>query len=243
MNFQPSHFIAFTSIIQLAVALNFGLVYLDRRSGLLRLKRRLFNNYKAGDTLVVGRVSKVLKRYRNNNEYTPEIERAHTKAKQYYTIVTADWDDEHEISFFPSIGIIYGIYSLALLFIVGFFDVHENLCFYHNLFLFLSQITLLFSILLIFRSWRRGTVTRIIPSTLIYLCLLIVGGLCCWKGCFFEGVKNFSRHYHWYVFMTYLPIIYYFLRILLIYCRKSLYIFPMVWWASKFEAALDDFQD
>ena len=53
MEITSSHYIAFTAFVQLAVALNFGLVYLDRRSGLIQLKRKLFGSYRASNNVFV----------------------------------------------------------------------------------------------------------------------------------------------------------------------------------------------
>lgn len=239
MDLQISHYLAFTAFIQLAVALNFGLVFLDSRSGLLRLKRKLFNNYKASNTRVVGRVANILKRYRSDHDYDPDTERAHTKTKQYHSIVTSDWDDEQEISFFPALGVIYGFYSLTLLFLICFFDVSYDSLFYQNQFLILSQVTMAFSVVLIIRSWCKNTVTHITRATLIYIFFGAVGWICCCHGWMFDCDISFSRLYHWYILLSYLPIIYYVLRIMLIFLHKTLYIFPMTWWAAKFNAALN----
>ena len=131
MDLPSSHYLGFCAFVQLSVALNFGLVYLDRHSSLLRLKRRLFDVYKAGNNSKVDRVSRILKRYKRNTDYPRIVERYHTKAKQYHSIVTSDWDDEHEISFFPALGVLYGFYSIALLFLVCLFDMPGSEWFYH----------------------------------------------------------------------------------------------------------------
>ena len=239
MELQSSHYIAFAAFVQLAVALNFGLVYLDRRSGLLGLKRKLFSTYRAGKTPAVANVANILKRYKGNMAYATEVENAHTKAKEYHAIVTSEWDDEHELSFFPALGVVYGFYCLALLFLVCFFDMPSREMYYQNQFLTLSQLTLAFSVLMIVRSWRKSISTKIVPSLLLYLVMVVAGWVFTSQSWVFNCEMEFPVHYHWYMLMAYLPIIYYFLRVVIIFARKSLFIFPMVWWASKFNAALD----
>lgn len=239
MELHPSHYVAFAAFIQLAVALNFGLVYLDRQSGLLGLKRKLFSTYKAGKTLAVANVANILKRYKSNKSYSKEVDNAHTKAKEYHAIVTSEWDDEHELSFFPALGVVYGFYCLALLFLVCFFDIPNQELYYQNQFLTLSQLTLLFSVLMIVRSWQKNKSTKIVPAILFYLLIAIAGWVFTAQGWVFRCEMKFYAHYHWYMLMAYLPIIYYFLRVVIIFAHKTFFIFPMVWWASKFNAALD----
>ena len=239
MALQPSHYIAFTAFVQLAVALNFGLVYLDRRSSLLGLKRKLFSTYRAGRTPVVANVANILKRYKGGKTYSIEVDNAHTKVKEYHSIVTSEWEDEHELSFFPALGAVHGFYSLVLLFLVCFFDIPGNELYYQSQFLTLSQLTLAFSLLLILRSWNKNISTKIVPTILLYAIIAVCGWMFTVKGLVFQCDMEFHIHYHWYMLMAYLPIIYYIVRILVLFVRKTLYIFPMVWWAVKFNTALD----
>lgn len=51
---------------------------------------------------------------------------------------------------------------------------------------------------------------------------------------------DFAVHYHWYMLLAYLPIIYYIIRIVVLFVRKTIYIVPMAWWAVKFDNALDE---
>lgn len=239
MELQPSHFIAFAAFVQLAVALNFGLVYLDRKSSLLGLKRKLFSTYRAGKNRSVANVANILKRYKGNLAYSEDVENAHTKAKEYHAIVTSEWDDEHELSFLPALGVVYGFYGLALLYLVCFFDIPCLEMYYQNQFLTLSQLTLAFSVLMIVRSWRKSVSTKIVPVMLLYLAVVIVGWVFTASGRVISCKMEFATHYHWYMLMAYLPIIYYILRVVIIFLRKTLFILPMVWWAAKFNAALD----
>ena len=239
MDLPSSHYLGFCAFIQLSVALNFGLVYLDRRSSLLQLKRRLFDVYKAGNNSRVDKVSKILKKYKKNTNYPRIVERYHTKTKQYHSIVTSDWDDEHEISFFPALGVIYGFYSIALLFLVCFFDLPDTEWFYHNQFLTLSQLTVIFSLLMIIRSWKKDVKTKIIPTCLLYAGLTAIGWFCCKNGWVFFTDIDFTYHYHWYVLLSYLPIVYCVVRIILIFLRKTFCIIPMLWWASYFDNSLN----
>lgn len=239
MELQPSHYIAFAAFVQFAVALNFGLVYLDRRSGFLSLKRRLFSTYRAGSSPLVANVANVLRRYKSGLSYSTEVDYAHTKVKEYHAIVTSEWEDEHELSFFPALGVVYGFYNLALLFLVCFFDVPGREMYFHNQFLTLSQLTLAFSALMIVRSWRKNTSTKITPTILLYLLIAVLGWVFTAHSWVFSCEIDFTVHYHWYMTMCYLPIIYYFLRIFVLYIRKTLFIFPMVWWAAKFDSALN----
>ena len=240
MEITSSHYIAFTAFVQLAVALNFGLVYLDRRSGLLQLKRKLFGTYKARDNVLVNATANILKRYRSDHTYSDEIEHAHTKAKLYHTKVTADWYDEYEISFFPALGVVYGLYSLFVLYLVCFFDMpSDRLAFYENQFLVLSQVTLVFSLLLILRSWSKAKITRIVPTCLLYVFVASVGWWLCGKGWVIHFDLAFSRHFHWYMLLTYLPIFYYILRIVFVFLRKTICLVPMLWWAYRFQTELE----
>ena len=50
----------------------------------------------------------------------------------------------------------------------------------------------------------------------------------------------FATHYHWYMLLAYLPIIYYIIRIVVLFIRKTFFIIPMTWWAVKFSSALDE---
>ena len=235
----PSHYISFAAFIQLAVALNFGLVYLDRRSSLLGLKRKLFSTYRAGKAPVIANVANILRRYKGHQTYSYEVEHAHTKVKEYHAIVTSEWDDEHELSFFPSLGVIYGFYSLAILYLMCFFDMPDREYSFQNQFLTLSQLTLSFSIVLIVRSWFNGKTTKIVPTTLLYIIVAIAGWICTANDIVFQCDLKFYAHYHWYMLMAYLPVIYYVARILILFIMKTLNIVPMVWWAVKFNQSLD----
>lgn len=239
MELLPSHYISFAAFVQLAVALNFGLVYLDRRSSLLGLKRRLFSTYRAGRTPVVANVANILKRYKSDKAYTIEVDNVHTKVKEYHAIVTSEWDDEHELSFFPALGVVYGFYSLTLLFLVCFFDMSGREMYYQNQFLILSQLTFVFSVLMIVRSWRNKASTKIVPTILLYILVAVLGWIFTTRGWMFYCEMEFSSHYHWYILMVYLPIVYYIIRIFVLFIRKTLFIIPMVWWAVKFNSALD----
>lgn len=242
MELSSSHYIAFTAFVQLAVALNFGLVYLDRRSGLIQLKRKLFRTYRASNNVVVQEAANTLKRYRRNRSYSDEIEHAHTKTKQYHTIVTSDWDDEHELSFFPTLGVIYGFYGLAVLFLVSFFEMTpDKVLFYENEFLVMSQVTLLFSIFLILRSKNKTKTTRIVPTCILYFVAVALGWWLCSRGWIFECDMVFPHHFHWYVLLSYLPIIYYILRIFIIFLRKTICLFgPLLWWTFMLKTGLDE---
>lgn len=239
MDLQPSHYIAFAAFVQLAAALNFSLVYLDRRSSLLGLKRKLFSTYRAGKTPVVANVANILKRYKSDRSYAVEVDYAHTKVKEYHAIVTSEWDNEHELSFFPALGVVFGFYSLALLFLVCFFDVPGMEMYFHNQFLTLSQLTLVFSALMIVRSWRKNASTKIVPTILLYFFVAVLGWIFTMRGREFTFEIDFPAHYHWYILMVYLPIIYYVLRVFVLFIRKSSYIIPMAFWAVKFDNALD----
>lgn len=239
MELLSSHYIAFAAFVQLAVALNFGLVYLDRNSKLLGLKRKLFSTYRAGNTPAVANVANILKRYESNKSYSKKVDNLHTKVKEYHATVTSEWDDEHELSFFPALGVVYGFYGLALLFLMCFFDIPGREIYYQNQFLTLSQLTLVFSVLLIVRSWRKNISTKIVPTLLLYLLIAGGGWLFTCQGWVFSCEMEFAAHFHWYMIMAYLPIIYYFLRVIIIFAHKTSFIFPMVWWALKFDAALD----
>ena len=242
MELSSSHYIAFTAFVQLAVALNFGLVYLDRRSGLIQLKRKLFRTYRASNNVVVQEAANTLKRYRRNRSYSDEIEHAHTKAKQYHTIVTSDWDDEHELSFLPTLGVIYGFYGLAVLYLVGFFEVTpDKVLFYENEFLVMSQVTLLFSIFLILRSKNKTKITRIVPACILYFVVVALGWWFCSKGWIFECDMVFPKHYHWYMLLVYLPIIYYIIRVFWIFLHKTICLFgPLLWWTFMLKTGLDE---
>lgn len=240
MDLQSSHYIAFTAFVQLAVALNFGLVYLDRRSSLLGLKRRLFSTYRAGKTPIVAKVANILKRYKGDQTYSLEVDNAHTKVKEYHSIVTSEWDDEHELSFFPALGAVYGFYSLALLYLVCFFDMPGKELYYQNQFLALSQVTLVFSLLMVVRSWCKNTSTRIVPTILLYSVVAVAGWIFTFRGWTYTCEMDFATHYHWYMLLAYLPIIYYIIRIVVLFIRKTFFIIPMTWWAVKFSSALDE---
>ena len=241
MELSSSHYIAFTAFVQLAVALNFGLVYLDRRSGLIQLKRKLFRTFRASNNVLVHEAANTLKRYRGNQSYSNEIELAHTKAKQYHSIVTSDWDDEHEISFFPALGVIYGFYGLAVLYLVCFFEMTpDKVFFYENEFLVMSQVTLLFSIVLILRSKIKTKTTKIVPTCILYFVAVALGWWFCSKGWMFDCDMVFPRHFHWYMLLAYLPIIYYILRIFIMFLRKTICLFgPLLWWTFMLKTALD----
>ena len=240
MEITSSHYIAFTAFVQLAVALNFGLVYLDRRSGLIQLKRKLFGSYRASNNVFVYGTGNILKRYRSNHNYPDKIELAHTKAKQYHTKVTADWNDEYEISFFPALGVVCGLYGLAVLYLVCFFDMlPERLAFYENHFLVLSQVTLVFSSLLTLRSWNKAKVTRIVPVSLLYVVVAVISWWFCSKGWTIRLDMAFAQHFHWYMLLTYLPIIYYLLRVAVVFLHKTMCLVPMLWWTFVFDTELN----
>ena len=240
MDLQYSHYIAFTAFIQLAVALDFGLVYLDRRSSLLGLKRKLFSTYRAGKTPIVAKVANILKRYKGDQIYSFEVDNAHTKVKEYHSVVTSEWEDEHELSFFPALGAVCGFYSLALLYLVCFFDMPDKEQYYQNQFLTLSQLTLAFSLLMIVRSWRKDASTKMVPTILLYTLGVVAGWIFTSHGWVYICEMDFAAHYHWYMLLTYLPIIYYIVRIVVLFISKTLFIVPMTWWAVKFSNALDE---
>ena len=180
-----------------------------------------------------------MKRYKSNLPYTIEVEHAHTKAKEYHAIVTSEWDDEHELSFFPALGVVYGFYSLALLFLVCFFDVPGKEMYYQNQFLTMSQLTLVFTVLMIVRSWKKDTSTKIVPTMLLYVLVAVAGWIFTVHGWVYSCEMEFPFHYHLYMIMAYLPIIYYVVRIVILFIRKTFFIVPMVWWTVKFDEALD----
>jgi len=240
MDLQSSHYIAFAAFVQLAVALNFGLVYLDRRSSLLGLKRKLFCTYRAGKTPIVAKVANILKRYKGYQTYSLEVENAHTKVKEYHAIVTSEWEDEHELSFFPALGAVYGFYSLALLYLACFFDMPGKELYYQNQFLTLSQLTLIFSLLMIVRSWWKDKSTKIVPTIILYIVVAIAGWFFTVHGWVYTCEMDFAAHYHCYMLLAYLPIIYYLARIVVLFMWKTLFIVPMTWWAVKFSNALDE---
>ena len=240
MDLQPSHYMAFAAFVQLAVALNFGLVYLDRRSSLLGLKRKLFSTYRAGKTPIVAKVANILKRYKGNLTYSLEVDNAHTKVKEYHAIVTSEWEDEHELSFFPALGAVYGFYSLALLYLVCFFDMPGKELYYHNQFLTLSQLTLVFSLLMIVCSWWKSTSTKIVPTMLLYIAVTVIGWIFTIHGWVYTCEIDFLSHYHWFMLLAYMPIIYYVIRIVVLFVWKTIYIVPMTWWAVKFSNALGE---
>lgn len=115
----------------------------------------------------------------------------------------------------------------------------DKLLFYENQFLVLSQVTFVFTIVLILRSMLRTKKTRIVPTCLFYFLAAVAGWWICSKGWIFECDMVFSRHFHWYMLLAYMPIIYYMLRIFIIFLHKTFKIFPMLWWAFMLKTALD----
>lgn len=237
-NLEPSHFTAFCALVQLAVALNFGFVYLEKKSMLFSLKEKLFKTYRAGNNTIVDYAANQLKRYRSSTLYDDRIEMLHTRLKEYHSIVTSPWDAEDELRYMPSMGCVYGLFSIVFLFVVCMFDVDFQ--FYTDLYLAYSLIaSAMFTFTLIW-SDILGRRMLLLPTITLYVMVMCVCTACQVAGWTISCSVDFKTCFHISLLLPFLPIAKYFITAMYQFLRKTGYLILMFLDAAEFSMLMDN---
>lgn len=236
--FEISHYTAFCSLVQLAVALNFGFIYLEKKSLLFSLKEKIFGTYKAGNSIIVDFSSKQLRRYRNNTDYTINIENSHTKLKELHNIVTSPWDAEDELRFMPPLGVVFGLYSIFFLFLVCMFDANDAYT-YMSLYMTYSAVTIICFVVCICLGDKYKHRISILHTSYIYIICL---GICTFfviQNWTLESIVGFDSFFHYSLTIPFFPILYYILKISCCHIKKTYYASFLFLAAVDFKLLMD----
>lgn len=237
-NLEPSHYTAFCALVQLAVALNFGFAYLEKKSMLFSLKEKMFKTYRAGNNRLVDYAANQLKRYRNSTQYDDKIERLHTGLKEYHSIVTSPWDAEDELRYMPAVGCVYGLFSIVFLVVVCMFDMDFQ--FYTDLYLTYSLVAAIIFVLSLVWSDLLGRKMLLLPTIILYVVIMVVCTIFQILGWTISCQIGFNTCFHATLLLPFLPIAKYFISAIFQFLRKTFYLIPMVWKSVEFSILMDN---
>lgn len=213
-----SHYISFFAFIQVAVALDFGFMYMERKSSAMRLSDMFYDGFINLVRLFTSHAGDVMRRVRKETD-SNEILEGYDNLKRTKTRVINKTDALQQLGFLKPMGVIAGIYALLILYIVCMF---RKEAYYEDLFLVLSEITLavMSIVFLSIGCFKRSP--HVLRYVFGYVASLVVGGCIVVKGWVFEYVTNFESWFHWFMFLPYLPVLLFISYMVVMYlCRIS----------------------
>lgn len=203
-----SHFIAFTAFIQLTVAFNFGLLYIERKSSMVKFRDLFHDGYLSFIDIPLKAGGREMKRYREKNA-TDEEREAYYNVRDLRTELTCKTNELIHFKFLQSLGMIYGIWGIIQLFFICMLDWG---IFYVDFFLISGQMTFIYSmIIFICLLLQKGTNPHILTTAILYFIVLI--------GCYIFITQDWILHciaendvslcFHCFFLMSYLPFVSY----------------------------------
>ena len=215
-----SYCISFLTFIQFAIALDFGFMYLERKSSVDRLSDKFYDGYKNIINFAIEHAQCEIDRNRRKNA-TDNILMERDLLKRTKDKVLTKTDSLSQLGFLSPIGVVAGIYGVGSLYVVCLFGRDE---FYQDLFLVNSEITLVtifFIFVLIGLCKCRPHVLR---YAFLYVIALLVGLLMLFNGWCLAFVTNFELWFNCFVIIPYLPVILFIIFLVYIYAKRI----PMV---------------
>lgn len=214
-----SHFVAFTAFVQLAVAFNFGLLYLERKSSTVKFRDLFHEGFLSLMDMFLKAAGREMRRYREDNA-TQEERSAYYNVRDLRIELTTKANALIHFKFLQPLGMVYGIFGIIQLF---------NLCmldrgvFYADYFLLSGQMTFIYGLIIL--SWHlcgKGNNPHVLLATFIY----IIGLLGCWVlikyDCIYRCIdeQNFSIWLHILLLLSYLPFVYLLCVLVIHYARR-----------------------
>ena len=221
------------SFVQIAVALNFGLIFFDKSSNIAHIKDWVNSFITQLTSKMVRKSANQMKRYRKRTA-TTEQTKMHENVKRYRGMIVSPWDAIEELSYMPGLAVTAGIYSLAFLVVVAFLADNNEVASYLMFALFCTT-WFMYAILLFFEFCVK-IATTVMSYMFAYSIFLFVF-------CYFS-FSNYSL-FAWipytdsYIVMTliapYFPVIILVSKVVIILIKKENLFFRLSYWTVRLD--------
>ncbi|MBQ0075474.1 MAG: hypothetical protein KBT34_14940 [Prevotella sp.] len=218
-----SHFGVFTAFVQLSVAFNFSLLYLERKSSMVRISDMIHDAFISLINIPLGYAANEQKRYREDNASDKE-RAAYISLRDQKTKVTTKANALVRFRFLQSLGSIMGVFGILQLLNLSMLDRGQ---FYTDFMLVSGEFTLVYSLFLFCILLREGKNPHVVPSLLIYFFIVFLSFVLVKFDCFFHCIDNIARVIHWLLLLAYLPFLLFFGYLLCHYAKRIPLLFVM----------------
>lgn len=233
-NFLP-HCVSLLAFVQVAIALDFGLMYVERKSSTIRISEMIYEEYRRMIKFFTDPATSALRRYRTTIESKHVLE-IHDNLKRTKTKVETQTDDVMLLNVVRPLGVIAGLYGLFVLYFVCQMDMSEKNV---DVFLVISQLTAVYMILLYVLHLVLPCPVYVILCALIYLIIVALGGLIAWKGWTWACITNVRLWFDCMVFLPYAPIVVFIFHAIGRYLCRIKSIWKMRTYTKAFNESLD----
>lgn len=234
-----SHFVVFTAFVQLTVAFNFGLLYIERKSSTVKF-RDMFHE---GFLFLIGYFLRAAgsekQRYRENNATQDERE-AYFYVRDMQTELTIKENNIIRFKFLQPLGMVYGLLGIIQLFSLCMFDYGV---FYVDFFLVSGQITFLYGlIILIWSLCKKGNNPHVLTVTFIYVLGIFVCYCLVEADCIFHYIteNEISCWVHCLLILSYFPFAYFILFLTWHYAKRFPVLVKLVKGTKKLHRLMDE---
>lgn len=196
-----SHFVVFTAFVQLSVAFNFSLLYLERKSSMVRFSDMIHDAFISLISIFLSYATSEQKRYREDNA-TDHERAAYISLRDQKTKVVTKANALVRFRFLQSLGTIMGVFGILQLLNLSMLDRGQ---FYTNFMLVSGELTLVYSLLLFCILLQEGKNPHVIPSLFFYLLIVFLSFILVKFDCLFHCIDNVTKFIHWSLLLAYLP--------------------------------------
>lgn len=211
-----SHFVVFTAFVQLSVAFNFSLLYLERKSSMVRFSDIIHDAFISLIGIFLDYATYELKRYRNDNALAEECE-AYIALRDQKTKVTRKDNALVCFRFLQALGVVMGVFAILQLLNLSMLDRGQ---FYTDFLLVSGQFTLVYSLALFVILLRNGTNPHVTPSLVIYILGIFLSLTLVKHGYFFHCIENTTTTIHWLLLLAYLPFLLFIVYLVCHYIKR-----------------------
>lgn len=230
-----SYYLSFFAFVQVAVALDFGFMYMERKSSAMRLSDMFYDGFVNLVKLFTSHAGDVLKRVRKETD-SEEILDGYDELQRTKTCVIGKTDAILQLGFLKPMGVVAGIYALLILYIVCMFGKDT---YYENLFLVLSEITLAFMTFVFVYIGCFKKSSHVLRYVFAYIALLAVGACFVNKGWIFEYVTDFESWYNHFLLLPYLPVVLFVVYMIVMYTYRIPKVIKMIHQTRKLGKLLE----
>lgn len=239
---QIAHFVPFTAFVQISIAFNFGLFYLERKHSMVKISEMFHEAFLHIIRLFTNEAMMQEKRYKDSKskskkEFSKEDFKIYKEVYDYRIELTTKMNQLLYSKFLQPLGIIFGCFGLLLVWNLCMLDHGE---FYLNFILISGEITLVLGLFIFIRALcLQDTRPHTLSYSFIYLLLIGVCFYCIKNDAFFHVIVNTESILHAYFLLSYLPILLFVGFLIFHYLSRMPILFKLVSKTKELHKILD----
>lgn len=221
------------SFVQIAVAMNFGLIFFDKNSNIAHIKDWVNSFITQLTSKMVRKSANQLKRYRKRKA-TVELTKIHENVKRYKGMIVSPWDAIEELSYMLGLAVTAGIYCLAFLVVVPFLACNNEVasC---VLFALFGTTWTMYMILLFFELCVKISITVISYMFAYCIFLLVFCRFSFSNYSLFAWIPSTDCYMAMTLIALYFPVVILVGRVVSILIKKEIVFFRLSYWTVRLD--------